>query len=210
MSRRQFRRRAARLRGELRARIAREREETRLLILEDRRETEERIDFLRSQIQRPPLRGITKRGIDMIQFFEGTVLRPYEDVAGHCTVGTGHLIHHGNCTSADDRLYRDFSEADAEKLLKKDLEVFSKAVDEAVKVPLEPHQRDVLISFTFNNGIHAFQTSTLLRLLNKRRYKAVPAQLMRWVYAGGVVVEGLENRREAEAKTWRTGKYPPF
>ncbi len=65
------------------------------------------------------------------------------------------------------------------------------------------------MSFTFNEGTRAFQTSTLLRLLNDRDYESVPVQLARWnketVNGVKVTNKGLVNRREAEIRLWTTG-----
>jgi hypothetical protein len=51
-------------------------------------------------------------------------------------------------------------------------------------------------------GAAAFRNSTLLKLLNKRIYPAVPAQLRRWIYAGGRKRTGIVNRREKEIEMW--------
>lgn len=60
-------------------------------------------------------------------------------------------------------------------------------------------------------GAGAFERSTLLRKLNAGDYDSVPEQLMRWNKArvGGkmVPVQGLTNRRAAEAGLWARGAY---
>ena len=87
-------------------------------------------------------------------------------------------------------------------LLGQDLDRFKDAVNQRVTVDLEQNQYDALVSFSFNVGVGAFRDSTLLRLLNEGQYGEVPAQLLRWVKAGGKTVQGLVNRRENEIKLW--------
>ena len=41
--------------------------------------------------------------------------------------------------------------------------------------------------------------STLLKVLNDKKYDEVPAQIRRWNKSNGEVLEGLVRRREAEA-----------
>uniref|UniRef100_UPI0039A52C6D lysozyme n=1 Tax=Bartonella sp. cb54 TaxID=3385560 RepID=UPI0039A52C6D len=48
---------------------------------------------------------------------------------------------------------------------------------------------------------------TLLKKLNKGDYEAVPAELQRWTKAGGKRLQGLVNRRAAEAGLWVKGSY---
>ena len=68
-----------------------------------------------------------------------------------------------------------------------------------VNVPLSQNQFDSLVSWTFNLGAGNLQSSTLLKVLNQRKYDEVPEQIKRWNKANGKVLEGLTRRREAEA-----------
>jgi lysozyme len=43
------------------------------------------------------------------------------------------------------------------------------------------------------------QRSTLRRKVNREAHAEVPAQLMRWVWAGGRRLPGLVSRRKSEA-----------
>jgi lysozyme len=86
-----------------------------------------------------------------------------------------------------------------------DVSDFEECVEVYVKAPLAQHQYDALVSFALNVGCAALRDSTLLRRLNDRDYNAVPAQLMRWVYAGGRKRHGLINRRKSEVEQWRGG-----
>lgn len=102
------------------------------------------------------------------------------------------------------------SEWRAISLLTGDVHYAEQAVIRLVKVPLNGNQFSALVSFVFNLGAHALEGSTLLRKLNGGEYAAVPAELSRWVRAGGEKLPGLVRRRKAEAKLWATSpQYPP-
>lgn len=60
-------------------------------------------------------------------------------------------------------------------------------------------QFDALMSFTFNLGAEALQRSTLRRKVSRGEHEIVPAELMKWVWAGGRRPPGLVRRRQAEA-----------
>lgn len=85
-----------------------------------------------------------------------------------------------------------------------------KVVEKSVKVELTVHQAAALVVFTYNTGVHAFKTSTLLKELNQSNYSKVPNELRKWVwetyYENGTKkkrkLTGLVRRREAEVKLW--------
>lgn len=144
------------------------------------------------------------RGLEAITAHEGLRLRIYKDAAGLDTIGVGHLL-----TPEDKRSgrFRDgITRQAAMDLLRDDIKIAEKAVNDAVRVPLEQHEFDALVSFVFNVGTGAFRSSTLLDFLNDGGYDEVPAQLARWNKAGGRPVSGLTKRRAAEARMWN-GSY---
>jgi lysozyme len=55
------------------------------------------------------------------------------------------------------------------------------------------------VSFTFNLGAGALQRSTLRRKVNREEHADVPAELSKWVWAGGKKLKGLVRRRSAES-----------
>lgn len=138
------------------------------------------------------MRHITQDGIDLIKRFEGFSSTVYICPAGYPTIGYGHLVRSGES-------YTEISETEAEELLRKDVESAERAVLRLVNVPLTDGQFDALVSFTFNLGSGAFQRSTLRRKVNRQAHAEVPAQLMRWVWAGGRKLNGLVSRRITEA-----------
>lgn len=85
-------------------------------------------------------------------------------------------------------------------------------VDALVKVPLSDNQFGALVIFADNVGMGGgskvgFSTSTLLKKLNAGNYDAVPSELAKWKYNDGEVMQGLVNRRAAEAGLWARGSF---
>ena len=142
------------------------------------------------------------KGLDFITEHEGLRLEVYNDVAGYPTIGVGHLIR-----DDDPDFSGGITREQAIELLRDDARDAEDAVNRHVEVDLNQHQFDALVSFVFNVGGGAFRKSTLVRLLNQGQYDAVPDQLRRWNKAGGRVVQGLVNRREAECRLWQDGAY---
>lgn len=136
------------------------------------------------------MRHITQDGIDLIKRFEGFSSTVYICPAGYPTIGYGHLVRSGES-------FNEISETEAEELLCRDVESAERAVLRLVNVPLTDGQFDALVSFTFNLGSGAFQRSTLRRKVNRQAHAEVPAQLMRWVWAGGRKLNGLIRREKA-------------
>ncbi len=148
---------------------------------------------------------VSQKGIDFIKGFEGFKSSMYNDPAGHCTIGYGNLIHHGKCNGdASEDAYRGgITEEKASKLMLEKLNEFQLLVNQNVIVELNSNQFDSLVSFCYNVGGGNFKSSTLLKLLNKEKYAAVPAELKKWTKAriNGVLqdLDGLVKRRDAEA-----------
>lgn len=138
---------------------------------------------------------ISNAGINLIAHFEGLRLEAYRDVAGIPTIGYGHI----EGVKMGDKITKET----ALMMLHNEVQKYSDAVDEAVKVELTQQQFDVLVSFTYNMGIHAFKTSTLLRFLNLGKYEQACDELLRWVHAGGKRIKGLVNRRMLEHKLFK-------
>jgi lysozyme len=165
----------------------------------------------RTRASTPRRRGrkLSKTGVRLIAGFEGFRSDLYNDAAGHCTIGYGHLVHHGSCDGSEPGEFRKgVSRERALELLAEDAASAGSAVNDAVKVRLDQNQFDALTSFVFNVGAGAFRESTLLRLLNDGKYEDVPEQLNRWVKAGGRTLEGLVRRRAAEGQLFAKGAVP--
>lgn len=136
---------------------------------------------------------ISSDGLALIKLFEGFRPMPYLDVAGLPTVGVGHLIRQG------EDFTQGITEAQAEDLLRKDVETSERAVVRLTPRQLDQSQFDALVSFTFNLGVGAYQRSTLRQCVIAGHDDLVPDQFLRWTRAGGMVRLGLVRRRKAEA-----------
>jgi lysozyme len=140
----------------------------------------------------------SRAALDIIKQFEGCRLKAYPDPGtggAPWTIGYGHTkdVARGMLITqrqADDFLHLDILE-------------FEKGVDALIKVELQQHQFDALVSFAFNCGIGNLQSSTLLKMVNAGNFEAVPAQFMKWTRAAGKELPGLVRRRRAEAALWR-------
>jgi lysozyme len=155
-----------------------------------------------------PAESVSEGGLGFISSWEGFSPTVYNDPAGHCTIGFGHLVHYGNCNGSEpDEFRAGITRGRALQLLEQEANEFAAAVTKAVRVGLGKPQLDALTSFSYNVGAKAFRESTLLRLLNEGRYDTVPAQLMRWIYSGGKPYEGLRRRRRAEGALVAHGDY---
>lgn len=137
-------------------------------------------------------------GVEFIASWEGLRLSAYVDAVGVLTIGYGH-------TGSDVRPGMEITKERALALLERDATTAEKAVDRLITVRLSQRQFDCLVSFTFNCGVGALEDSALRALLNSGRYETVPAQLMRWVNGPNGPIQGLVNRRRAEAALWRKG-----
>jgi lysozyme len=153
--------------------------------------------------------NMSPHGLDLLEQWEGSESKAYKDSAGLLTIGVGHLLTKSELSSGKITIkgvpvkYADgLTQQQITDLLAQDVQPAENAVNNGVKVKLNQNQFDALVSFTFNVGTGAFNSSTLLKLLNQGQYDQVPTQLLRWTRAGGQVVQGLVNRRNNEIKLW--------
>ncbi len=148
---------------------------------------------------------VSNAGLNFIAGYEGFSATTYRDVAGLPTIGYGHLIKSGES-------FGSLSKQAAMQLLRKDASFAVNAVNKYVnKVPLSQNQFDALTSFTFNVGAGALLKSSLLRNINSENILSIDKSFMMWNKArvNGVLtpVQGLTNRRQAEANLFLNGDY---
>lgn len=129
-------------------------------------------------------------GVVFTEHEEGCRLTAYIDSGGVWTNGTGNT--HGVVPGST------ITQQQADEDLTRNIQTAVDAVNDAVTVELTQHQFDSLVDFTFNCGVHAFTTSTLLRKLNTGDYVGAVDEMDRWNKDNGKVVPGLVNRRNAE------------
>lgn len=152
-------------------------------------------------------RQINDAGLALIRQWEGLFLTAYHGAAdrpGLLTIGYGHTDAAGPPTVTADQT---ITKQRAAEILRSDLGRVEKSVSDMVKVVLNDNQFAALVSFVFNVGESNFAKSSLLRKLNAGDYASVPSELMKWTRANGKPVQGLVNRRSAEAGLWAKGSF---
>jgi GH24 family phage-related lysozyme (muramidase) len=147
------------------------------------------------------MRHVTDAGLALIKRFESFSPTVYVCPAGYPTVGYGHVV----LDEERDRFASGIRGDEAEDLLRRDAGVAERAVLRLITVPLSDGQFDALTSFAFNLGGGALQRSTLRRKVNRGEHALVPAEFMKWVWAGGRKLKGLARRREAESRLYTFG-----
>ncbi|MTH33072.1 glycoside hydrolase family protein [Paracoccus limosus] len=150
---------------------------------------------------------IAKETLDHVKRWEGLRLEAYPDPGSKD--GNPWTIGYGHTSDAFMKVYKGqkITQDQAEAALEYDLGEAEAIVMRLVKVPLSDGQRGALTSFVFNVGQGNFSKSTLLKRLNAGDYDAVPGQLAKWVKNDGKTMQGLVNRRAAEAGLWAKGSF---
>jgi len=142
---------------------------------------------------------ISPAGLRLIRLFESFSPTLYRDMAGLWTVGWGHLVKPGEVFDLP------LSPENGEIVLLRDVSVAERAISRLIRVPLNQNMFDSLTSWTFNLGSGALQASMLRQVINRGDLDEAPAQIRRWVYAGGRKLKGLIRRREVEARLFACG-----
>lgn len=137
---------------------------------------------------------ISRKGLELIQEFEGFSATAYRDAVGIWTIGWGSLYIGGVRVSPGMKVTKE--QAEEQMLL--DLSKFEDVVERLVSVPLTQNQFDALVSFTYNLGEGNLSRSTLLKKLNRGDYKGAANEFLKWNRAGGKVLNGLVRRRSRE------------
>ena len=143
---------------------------------------------------------VSEAGMRLIKESEGCVLKAYPDPA---TGGEPFTIGYGSTGS---HVYpgKVITQAEADRLLDEDVDLFERGVNRLVNVDLTQGQFDALVCFAFNLGLGALQQSTLLKLLNAGDYEGAAKQFARWDKAAGKVMAGLTKRRQAESELFQS------
>lgn len=128
--------------------------------------------------------------------WEGKINDPYTDIVGVRTVCYGE-------TRVEMRRYTD---AECLAMLNKAVAEFANQVLQCTPILANhPYQLAAATSLAYNIGVGAYCRSTVDRLFDAGDLKGACDQFARWRMAGGVIVQGLVNRRKAEAELCRTG-----
>lgn len=152
-------------------------------------------------------RTVNKETIELVKRWEGLKLTAYPDPGSK--TGEPWTIGYGHTSDGFMKVYRGLTitPQQAEEALAYDLNETAAAIDGLVKVDLADNQFGALVSFAYNVGLSAFAKSTLLKKLNKGDYASVPGEMARWHFNDGKPMQGLINRRAAEAGLWARGEF---
>ena len=152
---------------------------------------------------------------DLIKAFEGCHSTPYLCPAKLWTIGYGHVLYPEQARlKADERpayplrpehnRVWDADEIDA--LLQEDLQRFEAGVLRLCPAAADNDSHfDAIVSFSFNVGLGNLQASTLRMKYNRGDFDGAADEFLKWRKSNGVVLRGLERRREAERALFLTG-----
>ncbi|MEO1671490.1 MAG: lysozyme [Cyanobacteria bacterium J06631_2] len=148
--------------------------------------------------QKPRQEPIPEMAINIIKEFEGFKDYAYIDTDGTPVIGYGLSKIHGNPVQIGDRI----SPSQADAALNAHLREIQQELAQVVKVELSEPQLSALASISFNVGVGAIKSSTLLRKINAQDYAGAANEFLRWDKANmrGRLVQlpGLSRRRAAE------------
>lgn len=143
-----------------------------------------------------------KKGVLLIEQFEGFEPKMYKDAVGLPTICYGTLID----TKEEQWLKTaTITKDQAEVLLRRELGLIERNLNIMLKKAVTQNQFDAMVSFAYNLGIANLRASTLLKKVNKNPADAtIRDEFMKWVNAGGKVLRGLQIRRKAGADLYFT------
>lgn len=138
-------------------------------------------------------RRINAAGLALVKRNEGLRLEAYRCPAGILTIGYG-------STGPHVREGMVITPGEAERFLMLDLRRFETGVDAMTDtVPTNDNQFSAMVCLSFNIGLSAFATSTVLKKHKKGDYPGAARAFALWNKARGQVLKGLVKRREEEA-----------
>ena len=149
--------------------------------------------------------------LKLIKEFEGCRLKAYLCPAGVATIGWGTTKYQYAPVLLGDEISQEM----ADGLLQHDIEtVFGPGVLHLIPSARSwrPEQVAAIVSFAYNIGLGALETSTLRKRLNAGEppCSAVRQELQKWVHAGEAVLPGLQRRRNAEIALFCAGQGNPL
>ncbi len=135
---------------------------------------------------------------ELIKQFEGLRLEAYLCPAGIWTIGYGHT------SGVSPNSFITIQEAD--EYLHRDVAAIEMQLNK-LNFSLRQCQWDAIVSFVFNVGIGNFKASTLLAKIRiNPDDNSIIDEFLRWVYANGKVMRGLQKRRLTEMKLYFSDK----
>jgi lysozyme len=158
---------------------------------------------------------ISEAGIQLIKSFEGCHNQPYKCPADLWTIGYGRVLYpdQARLKTGERNKYplrtehnRTFSGDEIDALLEADLQRFSDGVLRLCPAAADNQcHLDAITSLAFNIGLGNLASSTLRMKYNRSDYDGAADEFLKWRKANGVVLRGLERRREAERALFLSG-----
>lgn len=135
---------------------------------------------------------ISQKGINLIKQYEGCRLTAYQDIVNVWTIGYGHTkgVYRGQT----------ITQKQADDWLSAEIVNHMRIAERLITVSLNQNQYDALASFHYNLGANILSNSTLLYYINSKQWQSAANEMKAYNKAGGQVVQGLVNRRNAETK----------
>jgi GH24 family phage-related lysozyme (muramidase) len=145
----------------------------------------------------------------IIKEFEGCRLTAYKCPAGVWTIGWGATNVNGSPVREGDKI----SQALADELLRAEIHRFADKLHQLIPASANwgANQQAALISWMYNVGAGAVETSTLRKRINAGEAAPVVVrqELPKWRHAGEAVLAGLERRRAAEVALFTGTSWVP-
>jgi lysozyme len=158
---------------------------------------------------------ISEVGIQLIKSFEGCHNSPYRCPAALWTAGYGHVLYpdQARLKTPERASYalkpehnRVWDADEIDSILEKDLVRFSDGVLRLCPAGAgSQSQFDAIVSLAFNIGLGNLQASTLRMKYNRGDTQGAADEFLKWRKSNGVVLRGLERRREAERAMFLAG-----
>ena len=146
---------------------------------------------------------ISESGINFIADYEDFYAKPYHGLDyQNQTIGYGHVIRLGES-------FTSLTQDEAKDLLRKDLDSFVSIVNGFINgLNLSQNQFDALISFSYNCGVTALQTSTLLKDIKAGADdETIRNDFCMYKMCNGKPALGLWRRRMDEADIYLNADY---
>ena len=140
-------------------------------------------------------------GYKLITGFEGLSLKPYLCPAKIPTIGYGNTYYTDGkrVTLLDEPITKE----QAFEMFKTVANRFALAVNQNIKSIVTQNQFNSLVSFAYNVGTGNFASSTLLKKVNiNPADETIKGEFIKWNKGGGVVIDGLTNRRKLESENY--------
>lgn len=139
--------------------------------------------------------SVSQVGVNLVKHFEGLYLKAYQDVVGVWTIGYGNTqkewAYRGNV----------ITEAQANELLRQDLDSHMRLPKQDLTGDMNQNQYDALCSFAFNLGAGIFRNNkNLLDAINSGNWNEASRIMNLFINAGGRPYAGLIRRRKAETE----------